>query len=520
MKPRPKFHKLGLYGGAPPPTIDSVDGTSSSNNENTTMVNESDIIDDSNVSTAAAASAAAMQDDEDMVSAGEKFSTTMTTGGGSNGSEKNSTSYENTSAGASYSDTANPDAMDVDCIDYDPSGGSEDNQSSLQQQHHDSDGHINSAAKTTSMSTDSGNNDDSINTLAAVAIGPITTTAAVINPTPTTSDEGVKVVFSNKLSVIKAVGPNDAAETSPTTAMDTSHIDTLVSTALSEPILKQPSNPNVSDAALPINKMPILQKGSIIHKRTTDSESSSSDPNSTSANDSSSEMWHTVGIFKDLTHKVTNYIDSKEWNTSMLEQPLTANNIPDLTNFARVNLEPGTAYRFRLRAINSCGMGQPGESASFKTCLPGFPGAPSSIKISKSPNGAHLTWEPPPSTQGEILEYTVYLAIKSPGKQKNATPPSQLAFVRVYSGSNNQCTVLNSSLSSAHVDYTSKPAIIFRIAARNSKGYGPATQVRWLQDASVKVGANSGSPALAISGGVGVGVGGSTPTGKGIKRKL
>uniref|UniRef100_A0A8W8LPP9 Uncharacterized protein n=1 Tax=Magallana gigas TaxID=29159 RepID=A0A8W8LPP9_MAGGI len=39
------------------------------------------------------------------------------------------------------------------------------------------------------------------------------------------------------------------------------------------------------------------------------------------------------------------------------------------------------------------------------------------------------------------------------------------------------------SLASAHIDYTTKPAIIFRIAARNEKGYGPATQVRWLQDA-------------------------------------
>ncbi|KAL0181156.1 hypothetical protein M9458_023562, partial [Cirrhinus mrigala] len=36
-------------------------------------------------------------------------------------------------------------------------------------------------------------------------------------------------------------------------------------------------------------------------------------------------------------------------------------------------------------------------------------------------------------------------------------------------------------LSNAHIDYTTKPAIIFRIAARNEKGYGPATQVRWLQ---------------------------------------
>ena len=59
--------------------------------------------------------------------------------------------------------------------------------------------------------------------------------------------------------------------------------------------------------------------------------------------------------------------------------------------------------------------------------------------------------------------------------------------MRVYCGPTNQCTVPNSSLSAAHIDVTTKPAIIFRIAARNEKGYGPATQVRWLQDPSTQV---------------------------------
>lgn len=59
--------------------------------------------------------------------------------------------------------------------------------------------------------------------------------------------------------------------------------------------------------------------------------------------------------------------------------------------------------------------------------------------------------------------------------------PAQLAFVRVFCGPLPSCVVTNSSLTSAHIDYTTKPAIIFRIAARNEKGYGPATQVRWLQ---------------------------------------
>jgi len=68
------------------------------------------------------------------------------------------------------------------------------------------------------------------------------------------------------------------------------------------------------------------------------------------------------------------------------------------------------------------------------------------------------------------------LATRTPG-----SGPAQLAFVRVYCGPHPQCLVQNASLLQAHVDYTTKPAIIFRIAARNEKGYGPATQVRWLQ---------------------------------------
>ena len=57
----------------------------------------------------------------------------------------------------------------------------------------------------------------------------------------------------------------------------------------------------------------------------------------------------------------------------------------------------------------------------------------------------------------------------------------QLAFVRVFCGPQAQCIVANTNLAAAHIDTTTKPAIIFRIAARNEKGYGPATQVRWLQ---------------------------------------
>lgn len=57
--------------------------------------------------------------------------------------------------------------------------------------------------------------------------------------------------------------------------------------------------------------------------------------------------------------------------------------LPDLSNLQKQELQPGTAYKFRVAAINACGRGPWSEVSAFKTCLPGYPGAPSAIKISK-----------------------------------------------------------------------------------------------------------------------------------------
>lgn len=57
--------------------------------------------------------------------------------------------------------------------------------------------------------------------------------------------------------------------------------------------------------------------------------------------------------------------------------------VPDYSQLKKQELQPGTAYKFRVAGVNACGRGPFSEISAFKTCLPGFPGAPCAIKISK-----------------------------------------------------------------------------------------------------------------------------------------
>lgn len=63
--------------------------------------------------------------------------------------------------------------------------------------------------------------------------------------------------------------------------------------------------------------------------------------------------------------------------------------MPDYSQMKKMELQPGTAYKFRVAGINACGRGAFSEISAFKTCLPGFPGAPCAIKISKVSTPVH-----------------------------------------------------------------------------------------------------------------------------------
>ncbi|XP_065121807.1 host cell factor 2 isoform X1 [Paramisgurnus dabryanus] len=202
-------------------------------------------------------------------------------------------------------------------------------------------------------------------------------------------------------------------------------------------------------------------------------------------------VWFDVGVLKTLFCEVTHYFLPSECGdmASTLSSQNSADSewkLPGPYSFAgrvKQELASGVTYRLRVAGLNSCGLGDFSPVSEFKTCQPGFPGAPSAVRITKDTDSVHITWEPPTSLSGKILEYSMYLAVRK-SKGNNAERPSELAFIRIYRGTKTSCTVSEAHLSNAHIDCSARPAVVFRIAAKNEQGYGPATQIRWLQDVS------------------------------------
>lgn len=71
--------------------------------------------------------------------------------------------------------------------------------------------------------------------------------------------------------------------------------------------------------------------------------------------------WYTVGFVKGNSFDVHNYYLCDEDTSNY-----TSDDLPDLSKFKRISLEPGTAYKFKVAAINSVGRGDWSEVSNKK----------------------------------------------------------------------------------------------------------------------------------------------------------
>jgi host cell factor len=70
-------------------------------------------------------------------------------------------------------------------------------------------------------------------------------------------------------------------------------------------------------------------------------------------------LWHDVGVIKGTSCTVTMFYvqpDSKD-EANEDQDTVTIDNLPDYPLMTKIQLEPGTAYKFRVAGLNSCGQG-------------------------------------------------------------------------------------------------------------------------------------------------------------------
>lgn len=194
--------------------------------------------------------------------------------------------------------------------------------------------------------------------------------------------------------------------------------------------------------------------------------------------------WFNVGIFKTLFAEVTHYyLPSENGSTDQISSDSEMPGPHSFEGQEKQELASNVTYRFRVAGLNCCGQGDFSPIGEFKTCHPGFPEAPPAVKITKASDSVHITWESPSNASGKIQEYSMYLAVKK-ARGNASEKPGDLTFIRIYRGAKTSCTVNAVNLSNAYIDCPARPAIVFRIAAKNERGYGPATQIRWLQESN------------------------------------
>ena len=138
-------------------------------------------------------------------------------------------------------------------------------------------------------------------------------------------------------------------------------------------------------------------------------------------------------------------------------------------------LAKATSYDVRVRAENNLGYG-PWNMTSFKTQVPGLPASPTDVEIETQNNHRNISikWKSVDSKSPEI-QFCIFLATRA--KQNNAA--KSLVWRQIWIGK--ECSAIlnreNDKMKNMLIE--NGKTVKFRVAAKNTKGFGPAQEIKF-----------------------------------------
>jgi len=141
---------------------------------------------------------------------------------------------------------------------------------------------------------------------------------------------------------------------------------------------------------------------------------------------------------------------------------------------SEVPLAKASSYEVRIRGENALGSGL-WTQTSFKTVVPGLPSSPVDVDINvKDREFIHLSWNSVDAGRPDV-QFCIFIATRA--VQKNAA--KNVVWKKIWVGRECRASIARNDSNCKNMLVENGKTAQFRIAAKNSKGFGPATQIKF-----------------------------------------
>ena len=141
---------------------------------------------------------------------------------------------------------------------------------------------------------------------------------------------------------------------------------------------------------------------------------------------------------------------------------------------SEVPLAKASNYEIRIRGENALGSG-PWTQTNFKTVVPGLPSSPVDVDINvKDRDFINLKWNSVDAGKADV-QFCIFIATRA--VQKNAA--KNVVWKKIWMNRECKATIARNDSNCVNMLIENGKTAQFRIAAKNSKGFGPATQIKF-----------------------------------------